>query len=83
MHTQANSDDTPRPGDYVGSGTVRTMEIKGDDINPSCGIHVLSTSHLSDQVRSDNTRLFFLVGQGVTGHAAQWITIGFNRIFCG
>lgn len=76
-HTQAN-DDTDRPeslpDDYVGGGTVRTIEIKGLDRNPCCGTHVAHIGHLqackllllhTEKVRGGNTRLFFLFGQRV------------------
>lgn len=50
VHTQANKEDTERPDsvpdDYVGGGTIRTVEIKGVDMNPCCGTHVSSSGHL-------------------------------------
>lgn len=33
------------PDDDVGGGTIRTVEIKGIDMNPCCGTHVSSTGH--------------------------------------
>ncbi|KAI7875851.1 ThrRS/AlaRS common domain-containing protein [Lichtheimia hyalospora FSU 10163] len=86
VHTQANKDDTDRPDsvpdDYIGGGTIRTVEIKGIDMNPCCGTHVLSTGHLqmikllhTEKARGGNTRLFFLVGQRVTDYAESMFQI--------
>ncbi|KAI9322926.1 hypothetical protein BX666DRAFT_647881 [Dichotomocladium elegans] len=76
VHTRANDHHTDRPDsvpdDYVGGGTIRTIEIQGLDRNPCCGTHVSSTSHLqmvkllhTENVRGGNVRLFFLFGQRV------------------
>lgn len=60
------------PDDYVGGGSIRTIEIEGLDKNPCCGTHVQSLGQLqavkllhAENVRGGNTRVFFLFGKRV------------------
>ncbi|ORX43200.1 ThrRS/AlaRS common domain-containing protein [Hesseltinella vesiculosa] len=76
-HTKKHSNDEDRPtslpDDYVGDqGVIRTIEIKGLDLNPCCGTHVEHLGHLqimkllqTENIRSGNMRLYFVFGQRV------------------
>lgn len=70
------------PEDYIGGGSIRTIEIKGLDRNPCCGTHVSFLGQLqvlkllhTENVRGGNTRLFFLFGQRVLDTLEQSHTI--------
>lgn len=64
---EANTDDT---------GTSLTVGIKGLEMNPCCGTHILSTGCVqmikllyTEKVHGGNTQSFFLMGQRVTDYA--------------
>ncbi|CEG78002.1 hypothetical protein RMATCC62417_12671 [Rhizopus microsporus] len=70
-HDEDNKPDS-LPDDYTGGGVIRTIEIKGLDLNPCCGTHVSRLGQLqsmkllhTENVRGGNVRIFFLFGQRV------------------
>lgn len=87
IHSQAaDHEDTLRPDsvpdDYVGGGSIRTIEIQGIDLNPCCGTHVQFLGQVqavkilhAENVRGGNTRVFFLVGKRVTDTFEQNLAI--------